>query len=590
MKKVDIAVRELVGMIERGELVLPEMQRRYVWRAPKVRDLLDSIYRGYPTGAILVWETDQPVPRKGLSVDQQHNAFDGQKMLLDGQQRLTSLSAVLRGAPIKVRGRRRPIDILFNLDHPDGAPTDMTEIEDEDVDASAQVLGDDDVEEGDDNDDRESVLDQIQRRTFVVASRNIAQLPNWVSVTEVFKSTGDGEILKRAGVDNFDSPNYKRYAERLARLRKIADYLYVMQVLERDLSYEEVADIFVRVNSLGVKLRGSDLALAQITARWRDSLPLFEAFQEECEERWFTLDLGQIVRALVVFATGQCKFNTVGGLPLPKLQASWEQAKDGLRFAINFLRTNADIEDESLLTSPMLYIPLAVCSQRREGKLSRSDGNELLYWLLVANARGSYGRGSAETILNTDLRILFQGGSPENLLEPLRSRFGRLHLESADLVGRGIRSGLFSTAFLALKAAGAKDWRSGLGLSLTHQGRYHYIQFHHIFPKSVLRKHDYDKSEINEIANMAFISGRANRGISNKPPTEYFPEIIEQRGEEALAGQAIPLDRSLWRLDCYRDFLVERRRLLAEQINTHLEAARRGSRMPGAEPIQSTQS
>ena len=111
MNKVDISVNQLVGMIERGELRLPEMQRRYVWRATRVRDLLDSLYRGYPSGSILVWETEQEQPTRGLAVTQNQSPFAGHKLLLDGQQRLTSLSAILRGEPVQVRGRRRDIDI-----------------------------------------------------------------------------------------------------------------------------------------------------------------------------------------------------------------------------------------------------------------------------------------------------------------------------------------------------------------------------------------------------------------------------------------------------------------------------------------------
>src|SRR3954469_23167925 len=95
--KVDISVGELVDMITRGELRLPELQRRYVWPATRVRDLLDSLYHGYPSGTILVWETDLDVASRDLSVEQQQAAFGGQKLLLDGQQRLTSLSAVVRG-------------------------------------------------------------------------------------------------------------------------------------------------------------------------------------------------------------------------------------------------------------------------------------------------------------------------------------------------------------------------------------------------------------------------------------------------------------------------------------------------------------
>lgn len=113
MAKAEANVEELVGMIERGELRLPEMQRRYVWRSTRVRDLLDSLYRGYPSGAILLWETDKAVPLQKFAVD--HNPYQSTRLLLDGQQPLTSLCAVTRGHTVSVRGRKRPIELLFNL-------------------------------------------------------------------------------------------------------------------------------------------------------------------------------------------------------------------------------------------------------------------------------------------------------------------------------------------------------------------------------------------------------------------------------------------------------------------------------------------
>src|SRR5437899_12833588 len=117
MAKAEASVQELVGMIERGELRLPEMQRRFVWRSPRVRDLLDSLYRGYPSGAILLWETDEAVPLQEFAVKEQANPYQSTRLLLDGQQRLTSLSAVIRGGLVKVRRRKRPIELLFNLKH-----------------------------------------------------------------------------------------------------------------------------------------------------------------------------------------------------------------------------------------------------------------------------------------------------------------------------------------------------------------------------------------------------------------------------------------------------------------------------------------
>lgn len=576
MKKQDIPVSALVDMVERGELQLPEIQRRYVWRAPRVRDLLDSLYRGYPSGSILVWETDEVAPTRDLAVHERPSGGEGRKLLLDGQQRLTSLAAVIQGRSVHVRGRRRPIEILFNLEHPEGSPIEAAEI----VDDEDSVLGESD-EPGDssesedepDGEAPEALQEKLQRRTFVVASRALERLRNWVRVSDVFRSTSDAEILEKTGIESLRDPRYAKYTERLARLRRIKDYPYVMHILGRDLSYEEVAEIFVRVNSLGVKLRAADLALAQITARWPSSLGLFEEFQEKCEESWFTLDLGLLVRTAVVFASQQAKFKSVGSIPIGTLQEGWEKAQRGLEFAIDFLRANAEIEDESLLSSPFLIIPIAVASQRRRNRFTAREERDLLYWLLLANAKGRYSRGSSETLLTEDLAVLFRDEPIERLIETIRLQFGRLEITPEDIAGRTHRSPLFSLAYLALEKAGAKDWHSGLGISLAHQGRLHYVQYHHIFPKSLLKPR-YEPSEINEIANLAFISGDTNRRISNKEPAAYLPDVVARRGADVLASQAIPADPALHHLDRYRDFLAARRARLAEVMNAHLLAAR----------------
>jgi hypothetical protein len=262
-------------------------------------------------------------------------------------------------------------------------------------------------------------------------------------------------------------------------------------------------------------------------------------------------------------------------MSITKLKKGWEDAKEGLRFAINFLRTNADIEDESLLSSPLFFIAIAYFSYLKEQKLTKADERKLLYWLYVANARGRYSRGSTETILDADLSTLKKSANPDVLIETVRQQFGRLEYEPSDFIGRGAGSSLFSLVFLTLKSKKATDWRTGLGLSLTHQGRYHYIQYHHIFPKALL-KGKYEKNEINEIANMAFVSGRMNREISAKEPYKYFPGIIETRGEEALSLQAIPLDSELHKVTNYRAFLEERRIMLTKEVNAFLEKSRNG--------------
>jgi hypothetical protein len=579
MPKVDTSVRELVSMVARGELRLPEMQRPYVWPATRVRDLLDSLYRGYPSGAILVWETDQQAPTRDLAVGQGQNAFATQRLLLDGQQRVTSLCAVIEGKPVRVRNRKRPIEILFNLDHPDGPPVDLTEVED---DSESPVLEFDDDDPTDDEETAEvDIQERLKRRTFVVSSRQLLARPTWIKVSDVF-TRNDWTLLKPLGLQP-DDARYERYADRLQKLRAIQNYAYVMHVLDRQVSYEEVAEIFVRVNSLGVKLRGSDLALAQVTARWQKSLGLFEQFAEEVDQKsWFTLDVGLLVRAMVVFATGQSRFKTIQAISVDRMQKAWETAKEALRFAVNFLRTNAAIEDESLLSSPLLAVAVAAVGHANDYRLTGANETALLRWALTANARGHFSRGSTETILDQDLAVILRGGTFDDLFDLLKQQFGRLHVEPQDLEGRGARSPLFSTAFLALRAKGAKDWWSGLGLSLVHQGKLHYIEYHHIFPKAVLAAYNYEKAQINEIANFAFISGRVNRSILASEPTKYLPGIIEKRGEEALIAQCIPTERRLWAVENYPEFLAWRRARLAEEINRILGTSARASTASGS--------
>lgn len=572
VQKIDTTVGNLVDMIERGELRLPEMQRRFVWTATRVRDLLDSIYRGYPSGTILVWETEQEQPSRDLQVGQSISPFAGHRLLLDGQQRLTSLSAILRGEPISVRNRKREIQIAFNLDHPEGGPEEVIEVDD-DAEMTAAAADDGTMLEGEDDEEVPDINERLRRRTFAVASRSLLSQPNWLLVSDVFNGRkSDWQFIKPLA-DSPDDPRFELYSKRLQQLRSLRTYPYVMQVVPREFSYEEVAEIFVRVNSLGLKLRGSDLALALVTAKWPKSLEIFERFIEECDERsWFTLDLGLITRSIVVFATRQSRFRTVGSITRARLEDAWKQAKAGLDFAVNFLRSNAGIEDESLLSSPLFLIPIAVYSQLRDERLSHDDERHLLRWLFVGNARGHYS-GSSETKLDADLALLYKEQTPASLIGPLEAQFGRLRIEPSDFEGRGIRSALFSTAYLAMKAGGAKDWFTGLGLALTHQGRYHFIQFHHVFAKALLQEHRYEKSEINEIANMAFITGRTNQRLSRKPPDEYFHGIITERGEAALHAQLIPVDRELWKVENYRSFLQERRKMLADAVNKFIDRA-----------------
>ena len=551
-------VRELVLMVERKELRLPEMQREYVWKGPRVRDLLDSLYRGYPSGVILAWESDEAVATRDFAVDTSETQAIRPLLLLDGQQRLTSLSAVIRGEPVTVRGRRRPIEILFNLDHPD----ELTLISEVNESSS------DDELEGDET--AADIQERLKSLTFVISTKALESLPNWIRVTDAFTKE-PLDLLEEKGFDIavMDRVLRKKYTNRLQQVRGIEKYEYRMEVLERSKSYEEVTEIFVRVNSLGAKLRSSDLALAQITAKWRGSLEQFRAYQNELDKRGFEIDLSVILKTLVALITGQSKFKTVHSIPLAQLKDGWIRTIKALDFALNFSKSNLSIDSPTLLSSPFLFTTAAFWVDQRGFSISTEDSADFQKWFLVANAKGRYSRGSSETLLDQDLSVIRSGGGGQELLSRLKQQVGRLDFTVDELVGRTSRSGAFKTMFLAFRKDDARDWSTNLAISPKHSGSADKIEYHHIFPKAYLRKvrPDVPRASVDDIANLAFISGATNRKISSKAPSEYrkpFPI-------EAFEAQQIDFKDGLDSPDQFENFAKKRRALVAKRINKFLD-------------------
>lgn len=568
--KTDITVDKLVDMIKTGELSLPEMQRGYVWKADRVRDLLDSLYRGYPSGAILVWDTDRGVPNRDLAISQGENPFQGRKLLLDGQQRLTSLSSILRGEPVQVHGKQKTIDILFNLDHPEGPPTE--EPQDSDVDD-----GESDIDDDDDDDDAPTTptpQDRLRNLAFAKASQALLSSSTWIRVADIFSDKPDSEILARALPGGWNDPNFKKYSERLQRVRKIRDYSYVMQVLDRTMEYEEVAEIFVRVNSRGVKLRSSDLALAQITSRWRDSLRLFEGFQTRCQEKGFFLDVGQIVRALVVFATGQSRFKTVGTLSQQKLESVWPKTQANILWALGYLKS-LRIDTTAMLSSPFLIIALAYYHEFHPS-LTGDEGRTLRRWLLYANARGHFSRGSTETILDSDLALIRAGRGPMDLLELLQRQVGRLEFTARDLVGSSPKSPILPVIFLALRERGALDLQSGVALTSPDVSRSRLDNWHFVFPDSQLGSAHAERSERKELANIVFLNSVKRGKKSNGPANRWIAKARESFGDKALAAHRLPTDLEVYQAANFRAFLDYRRQALADLLKDFIDGAETG--------------
>jgi hypothetical protein len=243
-----------------------------------------------------------------------------------------------------------------------------------------------------------------------------------------------------------------------------------------------------------------------------------------------------------------------------------------MTFALNFLRSNVKIDSSALLTSPYIILVIAFWGAKHAYKISDTEATRMSRWVLLANAKARFARGSSESILDQDLVALRDGGGAEQLIERLVIQVGRLEITPSELMGRNAGSGLFKTMFLAFKEDGARDWNTNLAISVNHSGKQDKLQFHHIFPTAYMKKQAQlmDLPSTDDIANLAFIGGKTNREISDKAPAEYLKKIIEGDGKAQLENQAIPTDLELLKPESYSEFLTLRRQLIADRLNLFL--------------------
>jgi len=495
-------VSSLVEMVTSKALELPEIQRAYVWYRPQVRDLLDSLYRGYPIASVLIWQTEDGPPARPLDGPaSQAMSLQSVKFLLDGQQRLTSLTRLLAdGEP----------DVRFNVETED----------------------------------------------FQLVNPATRRDPRWVPASEVLRKGAVHVAIDRGMLQR---PDAQEVLERLSRLERLKGSLVPVHVL-KGFDYEEVTEIFVRVNSKGTRLRQAELAIARLAFRLPGMVTEeLKAFEESLDAIGYDIDLRFLVRCLTAVATGQSRFERLGTVLEPALSDAWNKTRAATEHFLNLLKSNLGIESMAWLPSiNAMVVPVAYLARRgRRGV----EAGERLRWFLLASTWQRYA-GSIETALDQDLRTLTDDKPFGTLIERIRQAVGRLNVEPTDLDDAGVQSPFFLTSYLACRHLGATDWWTGVKLNSTNLGTAHSLELHHVFPRAVVSDR-YPRRDVNELANMAFLSLAANREIGKKEPREYLPTVPDER----LRQQLIPMDRSLWSADRFQEFLAARRELLARAIN-----------------------
>jgi hypothetical protein len=517
-----LKVRELMDQIVGGQVVLPEIQRAYVWKGPQVAKLMDSLYRDYPTGQILLWDTDALPVTKNLAGVRPPAlpAVGAPKIVLDGQQRLTSLFKALTAD-------EDPIRVFFN----------------------------------------------VETEQFQLYLNRLKSDAHWIDVRAVVNNTThELDVLDKISSAGGAASKQlaKTYLDRLQRLRRIGEYKFPIEVFRTD-DYEEVTELFVRINSAGTRLRGAELVLAQLALRLPGAIvDKFEDALEDYSEVGFELDTRFLTRALIAIGTGQSRFRYLTEFwkkSATDLEKDWTRTRKGVDAAVNFVRNNALFDSADWLPSLNAMIPLAAFFETNRQVGSNME-SELLRWFYLASLRGRY-TGSGETAMDEDLKAVRESEPILALLKNAVPPSSTEEVTPDEFDDAGWRNPLFALTYAAARKKGAKDWFTGVSLSKHAVGADHQIEVHHIFPKAVLRHEGVSRHDRDEIANLAFLTAKPNKSISSTAPEKYLPKIAKDR----LRAQWVPMDEDLWKLDRFQDFLAERRKLLATAVNELIQGS-----------------
>ena len=514
-----LKVRELIEEIDRGEVVLPEIQRAYVWKGPQVVKLIDSLYREYPSGQILLWDTSDLPVTKGIQGVENPSGIQSNhpKIVLDGQQRLTSVYKALRD-------KEMGLEVYFHLGN----------------------------------------------EQFQLYLSRLKSDPLWISVRDVFhEKKSDLKLLheiEQKLESEIDDDAKDVYLDRLQRLRRTGDYKYPIEIFKTD-DYEQVTELFVRINSGGTRLRAAELVLAQLALRLPGTIvETFESAIDEYEDLGYELDARFLIRALIVSGTKQSRFRYLSEFwkKDPKdIKKIWLSAKRGVDAAVNFVRHNAGFESSEWLPSLNTLIPMAAYLEHNKS-ITGDVERRLLRWFYIASLRGRYS-GSSETALDEDLKAIHSPDPIGCLLKNVVQQDGRVQVYADEFDDAGWRNPLFPMTYAVAKKRRAKDWFKGIALGKDVAGLDHQVEYHHIFPRALLKTNGVRRNSRDEIANLAFLMARPSKQISNKEPIEYLAEIAEQYPDR-LEAQSIPMNKQLWKLDRFQDFLAERRQLLAKSV------------------------
>jgi len=575
-KKVDYTAGKLLEDIALGEIGLPDIQRPFVWDTARVRDLFDSMYRGYPIGTLLFWENGYPGGHRTIGVNAKQKI--PRLLIVDGQQRLTALYAVMKGVPILDKNfQQRRLRIAFN---------------------------------------------PLEER-FEVTNTAIERSPEWIAdIGLLWQPDFDqyafvSEYLDRlTRQQDLGAETRKRVPQAIQRLVNLIHYPLTALEISAQASEEQVSEIFVRINSRGRTLNQADFILTLMSVFWDEGRKELETFCREAKHPpaddrpspynpYFQPQPDQLLRVDVALAFRRARLEHVYSILRGKdLQTGAFSAQQrDTQFALlrkaqtevlhlqhwhDFLKAirQAGYVHPSLITSETALVytyALWLIGKRDFGLDQHTLRNLMARWFFMSSLTGRY-TSSPETRMDQDLALLRGLSRPEELVRVLEQEMAAVLTRDYwevtlpnELATASAQSPGQAAFFASLCLLDAPVLYSSMKvrdlLDPTARAYKSALERHHLFPRKYLERQGVtDRRDINQVANYALVEWHDNIGISDRPPAEYAPQYERRFPPEQLREMyryhALPEG---WYAMDYATFLEKRRHLMASIIREGFE-------------------
>ena len=505
-------INQFISRIKNGGMHLPVFQRGYIWPPTTAATLMDSLYREYPVGVITTWETNS-----------------GQ-MIVDGQQRIGSIYACC-------------------------------------TDEVPETYRDEEKQP------RTGLHFNVATEEFKFPSRLDLRDHKWVSVSHIMNNSVDWRQQVRQS--NAHSVNLEdEYAERIARVRNISNREVLMDDVRSDFTADEVVGIFFRLNTLGKTVKRGELDMARMCITWQPAKAKIRAEDQKWQDTPLSRAMNEnaIIRTMTAVHTGGYPRNGLATATSADLEASFNETANANAVMAKSLIERLAIHDKRAIPTVATFAAIARYLSRNGGQFpTAAEEAKAIAYHLTATGWGVY-HGSTETQIDSDVKCA-DGADPWlALYNSARSKVGEPNAEPVrfEINRRGGR--FFAIVHVLQKQPNVHDWLTGHPI---REYQPEQLQQHHIFPRAHLLARKTEHSDLEAVGNIVLITGETNRKLEDRPPEDYLAEI-DQDGGNTLNAHCIPRDRELWKIKNYEQFLLARRKLMAEATNRLMANLRAG--------------